>query len=106
MADKKSTLYEALEDHGDAVAVREFTVRLAAGDEELVPAEFANRIIEGESQISVWRDFRAITATELAEQAEISTELLLQIENGEVEANFSTIKRIATALAISVDDLA
>ncbi|MGO6758815.1 helix-turn-helix domain-containing protein [Rhizobium ruizarguesonis] len=99
-------MLEALEDHADAEAVRVFNQRLADGEEELIPAEFANRIINGESAIRVWREFRAMTARELAEKAGISAEFLSQIEKGESDASFETIKKIATALEISVDDLA
>ncbi|MGO8269289.1 helix-turn-helix domain-containing protein [Rhizobium ruizarguesonis] len=99
-------LVEALEDRADAEAVRVFNQRLADGEEELMPAEFANRIINGESQIRVWREFRAMTARELAEKAGISAGFLSQIEKGERDGSFETIKKIAAALNISVDDLA
>ncbi|XKM41096.1 helix-turn-helix domain-containing protein [Rhizobium ruizarguesonis] len=71
-----------------------------------MPAEFANRIIDGESKIKAWREFRGITARQLAENAEISAGFLLQIEKGERDGSFETIKKIAAALEISVDDLA
>nr|OAP94875.1 transcriptional regulator [Rhizobium leguminosarum] len=99
-------LIEALENRADAEAVRVFQQRLAAGEEELMPAEFANRIIDGESKIKAWREFRGITARQLAENAEISAGFLLQIEKGERDGSFETIKKIAAALEISVDDLA
>jgi DNA-binding XRE family transcriptional regulator len=99
-------LAEAAKDAADAEAVREFNARLAASEEELMPAEFANRIIDGENKIRVWREFRAITARDLAEKAEISASFLSQIENGERDGSFETIKKIAAALRISVSDLA
>ncbi|RFB87913.1 transcriptional regulator [Rhizobium leguminosarum bv. trifolii] len=95
-----------LEDRAGAEAVREFNACMAAGDEELMPAEFANRIIDGENKIRVWREFRAMTARDLAEKAEISAGFLSQIEKGERDGSFETIKKIAAALRISVDDLA
>ncbi|MBX5202242.1 helix-turn-helix transcriptional regulator [Rhizobium sp. NZLR1] len=98
-------LIEALEDRADAEAVRVFNQRLADGEEELMPAEFANRIINGESQIRVWREFRSMTARELAEKAGISAGFLSQIEKGGRDGSFETIKKIATALEISVNDL-
>ncbi|NKK18612.1 helix-turn-helix domain-containing protein [Rhizobium leguminosarum] len=98
-------MLDALEDRSDAEAVRVFKQRLADGEEELMPAEFANRIINGESAIRVWREYRAMTARELAEKAEISAGFLSQIEKGERDGSFETIKKIAAALEISVDDL-
>ncbi|MBX5144955.1 helix-turn-helix transcriptional regulator [Rhizobium lentis] len=99
-------MLEALEDRADAEAVREFKARLATGEEELMPAEFAHRIIGGENKIRVWREFRAIADRELAEKAEISAECLSQIESGERDGSFGTIKKIAAALKVSLDDLA
>jgi len=105
MANAKSSLFGAVEDRADALAVREFDARLAAGEEELIPAEFANRIIDGENKIRVWREFRAMTARELAEKAEISTDFLSQIEKGERDGDFDEIKKIAAALRISMAEL-
>ena len=99
-------MLEALDDRADADAVRVFNQRLADGEEELMPAEFVNRIIDGENKINAWREFRGMTARQLAEKAEISAGFLSQIEKGERDASFETIKKIAAALKISVDDLA
>ncbi|MBX5153218.1 helix-turn-helix transcriptional regulator [Rhizobium sp. NLR8a] len=106
MADQKSKLLDALEDRADALSVREFTARLAAGEEELIPAEFVNRILDGESKIKVWRDFRGMTARDLAEKAGVSAALLSQIEKGERDGSFETIKMIAAALNVSIEELA
>ncbi|MBY5408635.1 helix-turn-helix transcriptional regulator [Rhizobium leguminosarum] len=98
-------MLEALEERADEESVSAYKQRLADGEEELMPAEFADRIIKGESAIRVWREFRAMTAHELAEKAEISAGFLSQIERGERDGSFETIKKIATALEISVDDI-
>jgi len=95
-----------IEDRADSQAVTTFRERLAAGDEELIPAVFANRIIDGENKVRVWREYRGMTARDLAEKAEISPAYLSQIESGARDGSFETIKKIAAALAITVDDLA
>ena len=41
--------------------------RLAAGEDELIPAEVANRLIDGENKIRVWREYRGMFGKELAE---------------------------------------
>ncbi|RFB95564.1 transcriptional regulator [Rhizobium leguminosarum bv. trifolii] len=97
---------EALEDRADAEAVREFKARLASGEEEMIPAEFANRLIDGENKIKVWREFRGMSVGDLAKRAGIGTGHLSQIEKGERDGSFEAIKKIAAALNISVDDLA
>jgi len=40
--------------------------KLAAGEEELIPAQFANRMIVGESPLRVYREYRSLTQTALA----------------------------------------
>lgn len=99
-------MQEAVEDRADADAVRVFNDRLARGEVELVPSEIANRIIDGENKVRVWRDHRRMTARALAEAAGISSAYLSQIESGDRDGSFETIKKIAAALGISVDDLA
>jgi DNA-binding XRE family transcriptional regulator len=102
--------YEALrdlaEDHADRETVGAFRNALAAGREELVPAAFADRLMDGENKIRVWREYRGLTARDLAERAGISAAYLSQIESGLRDGSFDTIKRIAAALNISLDDLA
>lgn len=89
----------------DAEAVRVFRDRMASGEEELIPAEFANRMIDGENKIKVWREYRRMTARDLAERADISPGFLSQIEKGQRDGSFDTIKKIAVALNIRVNDL-
>lgn len=94
------------EDREDVAAVREFQRRLAAGEEELIPAEFVNRMIEGENKVRVWREYRGLSARDLAAKAEVSGSYLSQIETGTREGSLDAIKRIAAALAVTMDDLA
>jgi DNA-binding XRE family transcriptional regulator len=97
---------EIMDNLSDINAVITFRERLAAGQEDLVPAEFVNRILDGENKVRVWREYRGLTARDLAARAEISGGYLSQIESGDRDGSFDTIKKIAAALGISVDDLA
>ncbi|BCH29143.1 transcriptional regulator [Mesorhizobium sp. L-8-10] len=99
-------LQEAAEDQEDIRAVETFRGRLARGEEELVPSDVADRIIDGENKVRVWREYRKLSARELAEKAEISAAYLSQIESGARDGSFETIKKVAAALDIGVDDLA
>ena len=45
---------------------------LERGEEELIPAEVVNAILDGENAIKVWREYRGISQTELAERTGIS----------------------------------
>ncbi|MBA8819449.1 hypothetical protein FHW00_001773 [Ochrobactrum sp. P6BSIII] len=44
-------LIEAFEDREDIAAARTFREKLAAGEEELILAEFVNRMIDGENKL-------------------------------------------------------
>ena len=98
-------LVEAAEDLSDLIAFDQFKERLATGLEELIPAEFADRLIDGENAIRVWREYRGLSAKELAEKAGIAQAYLSQLETGKRDGPVSTIKKIADALNLTIDDL-
>lgn len=98
-------LLDAYEDREDIAAARSFREKLATGDEELIPAEFVNRMLDGESKIKVWRDFRGMSAKALAKSVGISQPYLSQIESGARDGAVETVKKIADALGITVDEL-
>jgi ribosome-binding protein aMBF1 (putative translation factor) len=97
---------DALEDREDIEAVDTFRRKLAAGEEELIPADVVNRVLDGESKVRVWREYRGLSARDLAAKAQISAAFLSQIETGAREGSIDTFKRIAEALDVSIDDLA
>ncbi|MGV3550013.1 helix-turn-helix domain-containing protein [Rhizobium sp.] len=101
--------YEALLDRAelteDLAAVDSYRRKLEAGEEEAIPEEFANRLIDGENPIRVYRDLRGLSARELAEKTGISAAFLSEIENGKKDGGVSTLKKIAQVLGVTVDDL-
>lgn len=99
-------LLKAFEDREDIEAARKFRTKLAAGEEELIPAEYVNRMIDGENKIKVWRDFRGMTAKALAEATCLSAPYVSQIESGAREGSLDTMKKIAEALNVTIDELA
>jgi DNA-binding XRE family transcriptional regulator len=98
-------LLDALEDAEDAAAVRGFEEKLASGKEELIPAEYMYRMLDGENQVAVWREFRGMTSKQLADAAGITQGYLSQIETSKRDGTIGTMKKIAEALAVSIDDL-
>jgi hypothetical protein len=58
--------YEALLEKAelleDVAAVDAYHRKLAAGEEEAIPEEFANRLIDGDSPIRVYRELRGLSA--------------------------------------------
>jgi DNA-binding XRE family transcriptional regulator len=99
-------LVTATEDAADVRTYDRMKRRLATGEEELVPAEFANRILDGENKIRVWRELRGMTAAVLARKAGIARPYLTQLETGKRDGTVGTLRQIADALGVSIDDLA
>jgi DNA-binding XRE family transcriptional regulator len=101
--------YERLVDAADEAAalaaVREFESRLAAGEEEFLPSELVDRILDGENKVLAWREYRGMSARELAGKAGITQAYLSQIETGKRDGTVSTIKKIAEALKVTIDEL-
>ncbi len=99
-------LYErlsaALEDADDAAL---FDAARAADDGLRIPAAVANAILDGEQPVKVWREHRELTQDALAGKAGISKAYLCQIETRKRVGALKTLKAIASALAVSVNEL-
>lgn len=98
-------LLDAVEDAEDAAAVRRFKQKLAAGEEELIPAEYVYRMLDGENRVTVWRELRGLSGKELAKAAGIAPSYLSNIETGKRDGTIGTMKKIAEALTVAIDDL-
>jgi predicted transcriptional regulator len=97
--------YEALIDAADIAAADKVRADIDAGRDELVPAKIANRLFDGESPVRVWREYRGMAANVLAERAGISAGYLSEMESGKKAGGVETLRRIADALNLTVDDL-
>jgi len=100
------TLVDDRDTLADIEAIERFRRRLAAGDEELVPAEIVDRLLDGENKIRVWREYRGMSAKDLATKAGIAAPYLSQIETGARDGGIDTLKKIAEALNLTLDDIA
>lgn len=100
-----AALLAIAEDAEDGEIIREFKRKLAAGEEELVPSAVVDRILNGENLVRVWREHRGLTVSALAQMAGIAQPYLSQIETGKREGTLQTMKKIADALKITLDDL-
>ena len=74
-------------------------------NEEVIPGEIVNRLLDGESPIKVWREYRTLTQEQLAQRAGISTPYISQLESGKRVGTATALRAIATALGITVDEL-
>lgn len=95
-------LSNALEDAEDAQL---FDVAKASDEGFRIPAGVANAILNGEQPVKVWREHRGLTQEALAEKARISKAYLCQIETRKRVGALKTLKAIAGALAVSMNEL-
>ena len=79
---------------------------IARGDEELVPEAFAQRLIAGESPVRVWRNLRGLTQTALAAASGVNRVQIANIESGAKSGSVATLRKLADALGVGLDDLA
>jgi len=103
--DEYQRLVEAAEELADIAAYDRATAAVAAG-EELIPAEYANRIIDGESPVRVYRDFRGMTQVALSEASGVNRVQIANIESGSKRGSVDTLRKLADALKVTLDDLA
>ncbi|HWJ87564.1 MAG TPA: helix-turn-helix transcriptional regulator [Pelagibacterium sp.] len=93
------------EDVADSAAFDRVVARLARGEEEAVPAAFANRIIDGDSPLRVYREYRGLTQVALAEASGVNRVQIADIEAGRKSGSVGTVRKLAVALNVAVDDL-
>lgn len=98
-------LLEAAEALADLEAYDRVKAALASGEEEMIPAEYVNRILDGESPVRVFRDLRGMTQKALSEASGVNRVYIAEIETGKKPGSVQTIKALAKALGVSVDDL-
>lgn len=94
-------LLRAAEDLADILAYD----RAMAADEDSVPAEFVKRMVEGESPLRVYRSLRDMTQLELSRRSGVNRVQIAQIEAGHKAGSIETIRKLAAALSVTVDDL-
>jgi DNA-binding XRE family transcriptional regulator len=97
--------YDRLVDEADAARADKIMDDIEAGRMELIPAEFVNRIIDGENRVRVWREFRGMSARDLAAAAGLSAPYISEIESGKKDGSVAAMKKIAAALKVDLDDL-
>lgn len=95
---------EDMENQRDAVGL--MLARMESANEETIPFATAERMWDGESHVKVWREHRGLTVRALAEKAGVSPSLVSEIETGKKEGSIATLKALARALDLTLDDLA
>ena len=93
---------EMLEDIRDYDAIK---AAIERGEEELIPGEVVDALLDGENPVKVWREYRGFTQQQLAEAAGISTPYLSQIETNKRAGTTEVLAAIAKALKLTLDDI-
>ena len=103
--DEYKALKLAAEDLADLSAYDRAMAAITRGDDELIPAEYAKRLIVGESPVRVWREFRGLTQMALYETSGVNRVQIADIEAGRKSGSVETIRKLADALGVAMDDL-
>ena len=72
---------------------------------EGMPLAVFSRIISGENPVKVIREWRGLTQAELARRADLHRVQLHDIETGKSRVSVDTLKAIAVALDVGMDDV-
>jgi DNA-binding XRE family transcriptional regulator len=97
--------YERLVEAADELtAVTAYDRAIASADEGM-PHEVLARIIAGEHPVRVIRDWRGFSAAELARKSGLHRVQVHDIETGKSNGSVPTLRRIADALNVPLDDV-
>ena len=95
----------AAEDFADLAAYDRAMGAIARGEEELIPSAYAKRMIDGENPVRVWRDYRGLTQVALSELSGVNRVQIADIEAGRKTGSIETVRKLADALNVAIDDL-
>lgn len=96
---------ELEEDQADSQAALAVQARIDDSIEEFVPDTVVSRLVDGESPLRVWREYRGLSQAALARAASTSHVWIADIEAGRRTVSANTLRRLAGALGIEPDDI-
>ena len=103
-------LVAALEDAADLAAVRahstyEDRVGWQAAQKNYLSRREAQRLLDGESPVRVWREKRGLSQRALAAAAQISPSYLAEIETGRKPGSKNALLAVASVLEVLFEEL-
>lgn len=93
------------EDMADLHSAAEILERIKSGTEELIPAFVVDRLLDGHAPLTVWREYRQLSQAELARRSGVNRVQIIDIEAGRKTGSVTTLKKLAVALGVDLDDL-
>lgn len=99
-------LRAAADDLADLHSYEHVKAALTGGNEEMIPAPYANQLLNGENPLRIYRNLRGMTQATLAEKAGVGRVTVAEIETGRKQGSVGTLRVLAETLGVSMDDLA
>lgn len=103
--DEYDRLVLMAEDLEDMQAIEKHRSDVAHQREESVSSDFVKRMIDGESLLTLWREHRSLSINKLAQISGVNRIQIGEIEKGTKSGSIHTLKKLADALGVLVDDL-
>ena len=94
-------LISALEDFQDIQEIRDHLDNPG----ETFPMDVVLALSEGKFPIKVYREYRGMSQSTLAQKAHVSKQYISQLENGDRAGTTRVLKLIAKALKVDLEDL-
>ncbi len=104
--DRLKKLMDDAEMLADVAAYDAAKARIESGEEELIPLELIKRRLAGESTVKIWREYRGLTQESLAKASKVSRSMIAAIEAKHKTGGIGTLKKLAGALKVDLDELA
>lgn len=104
--DRLKKLMDDAEMLADVAAYDAAKARIESGEEELIPLELIKRRMAGESTVKIWREYRGLTQEGLAKASKVSRSMIAAIEAKHKTGGIGTLKKLAGALKVDLDELA
>ena len=90
-------LAEELED------IRDFDAAMTSQD-ELIPHAVVSRLVEGENPLRVWREYRGLSQSQLADLTDTNKSTIISLEAGDRTGQTEILGKIALVMKVDIDD--
>lgn len=97
--------YDRLREAADDLAALQAYDRAIAEGGESIPSDAVKRMIEGESPLKVYRELRGFSQVSLAKNSGVNRVQISDIEAGRSRGSIDTMRKLAIALDVTIDDI-
>ena len=78
---------------------------MANSEGEAIPHDFMKILINTDSTLKAWREYRGLSQYQLADRAKVNRIQIIDIEKGKSNGSITTMKKLAAALDVTLDDI-